>query len=196
MGGMGPHGFSGGSASYKKHEVKTVTLVAGGSKASARLWKDRASEVAQIFLKKKWAMVYCGMGGGLGGRIAKQILDGGGEVHAVVIKGREPEDLPDKAQVVTVSSYFERQQKLYDLGDGALVLAGGSGVLAEFAELIVLREAGMYRKALVLYDPDKWFKSALEFYQSAWQRRVLRTNPKWLFADASTVPSPRSIPPG
>ena len=168
----GEHRQGGGIPQYKHHEIETVTLIAGGEPASGRKWKKIADEVAATFLRKNWNLVYCGMGTGLAGNIATKVLKGGGKVTAVVVTNSLPPDLPDGAKTHKVSDFHNRRRKLFDLGDGALVLPGGSGTLSELTDLVAWKNAGLYKKPLVVYDPDRWFAPVANFYMEARRRRV------------------------
>ena len=134
---------------YIHHNVRAVTVIGGGSPPEARAWKPLARDVADTILRKGWTMVYCGMGGGVSGLIARRVLKGGGKVKAVTVKGKAPPDIPPGATRVQVPDFHERRRKLFDLGDGALVVPGGLGTLAELTTLVAWRAAGLYRHQVV-----------------------------------------------
>lgn len=171
--------------SYVSHTVKAVTVIGGGEPSTARAWKAVAADVAATIVRKKWTMVYCGMGSGVSGLIAHQVLAAGGRVEAIVVKGSLPPDMPPGVSEVRVKDFHERRRQLFDRGDGAIVVPGGAGTIAELTDLVAWRAAGLYPHRVVVYDPDRWFAPIQSFYAAAYKRRMSKIPPKELWATAT-----------
>lgn len=171
---------------YRQVQVKRVLLVGGSEPASAKLWKGMIQPLRLVFRGRGWGLVYCGMGQGLAGALARAILEDGGRVEAVVVRGAEPPDVPEEAQRIVVADFHERQRVLFDRGDAALVLPGGLGTLAELTQLMAWRAAGLYPKPLVVHDPGGWFGRVHELIRQGRKDRVIRLARKQLFGAART----------
>jgi uncharacterized protein (TIGR00730 family) len=138
--------------------VSAVALVGGSLDASRALLSEAdVAAVADLFVRRRWKLVWCGMGSGLAGLVAQAVLARGGAAEAIVVRGQEPADVPMGALRYEVTDFHERGKALFDRGDGALVLPGGVGTLAELSELLAWRVAGLYNHPVVVFDPNRWF---------------------------------------
>ena len=177
------------SPKFIKREVNTVAIIASGEAPSAKKWKKIAVEVADLFVRRKWTMLYCGMGGGLAGAIATHIIKNGGDVTGVLVEGQIPPDVPEGVGRIMVKDFHERKRALFDHPDGILILPGGIGTLAEFSEMVVWYGVGLLNKPLVLYDPDNWFDPIIQFYEKARRHKLCPIPVKKLFLQGKSINS-------
>lgn len=143
-----------------------VALIGGSEPKTAKLWADLVEPVAEMFVRRRWTLVYCGMGTGLSGAIATRVLSRSGKAKAVLMRGLEPPDVPAGVTKVLVADYHARQKKLLEGTTSILVLPGGLGTLAELSTAAVLGAAGLIEKP-VLLDPSGWFGEVAGWYDKA-----------------------------
>jgi predicted Rossmann-fold nucleotide-binding protein len=153
-----------------------LTLIAGGEPASAKRWSSLVPGVVDIYVQNRCTMIYCGMGTGLAGAIAKGVLTRQGVVKAVVIKGKKPPGLPSRARQVVVSSYYERMRRLLATPFGVLVLPGGIGTLAEFTSAAALSGIRLIRAPVVVLDPEGWFDPIAHYCEKALRLKMARSH--------------------
>jgi hypothetical protein len=164
-------------------------LIAGGEPVTARKWARLSKEVSGLFIENRWTMVYCGMGSGLAGAIAKGVLAAGCKVKAIVVEGYEPPDLPQGATRAVVKNFHQRRSRLFRDPLAFLVLPGGPGTLGEFSELASWNGAGILQKPIVLLDPDNWFEPVVYFYEKAKRSKVSQWPPRQMFRRVPDVAS-------
>jgi len=156
----------------RRRRNRGIGIIAGGERASEKKWSGLGQEVARFLVHKDWTMVYCGMGSGLAGKIARDVLAGKGRVKAIVVEDCEPPDLPPDAVRAVVKNFHQRRSRLFRDPLAFLVLPGGPGTLGEFTELAVWHAAGVLEKPVVLLDPDNWFEPVVHFYEKAKRSKV------------------------
>jgi uncharacterized protein (TIGR00730 family) len=176
-----------GAALYQSMDLDRICLIAGGEPASEKKWKTIVTELSSFFVKKKWTLVYCGMGSGLSGSIAKNIIEQGGAVESVVVNGKEPPDMPSGSKVIAVSDFHERTRQLFDSTDAFLILPGGVGTLAELTQIAAWNGVGLMNKHVVVFDPDDWFSPIYEFYNKAYRMKISPVSDKQMFIKVRTL---------
>lgn len=161
------------AARVSRNRSRGIGLIGGSEPASEKKWRDLLKPVAEVFVRNKWRLVYCGMGSGLAGAIARNVVAASGRVTGVLVAGAEPPDVPNIERVV-VKNFHRRSQKLMDAPLAFLVVPGGVGTLAELTELVAWKAAGLLKKPVVLLDPTGWFNPLVKMYQEAKASRVAR----------------------
>ncbi len=146
--------------------TRGVAVIGGSEPKTSELWSGLVEPVVDLFAASRWSLVYCGMGGGLSGRIATQAIRRGVSVKAILMRGQEPPDVPEYAKRVLVADYYARQKRLFQGTTATLVLPGGTGTIAELTTAAGLAAAGLIKKP-VLLDPDGWFDELGAWYGKA-----------------------------
>lgn len=168
--------------------IRSVMFVAGSLDASTGLLSEEViRQVSALFLAEHWRIVWCGMGSGLAGAVVRAVLGGGGQATAVVVKKNAPSDVPDGVERVEVANFHLRQRALFARGDAALVLPGGVGTLSELTELAAFRSVGLYKKPVVLLDPNGWFEPVRAFLKQASDGGITPCHPPSMFVSVSAA---------
>ena len=142
-------------------KLSAVALVGGSLPVTGVVWAALITKVADEFVKREVSVLWCGMGTGLAGAIAKAVLKGGGKATAVVVKGDKPPGLPAKATVMQVTDLHSRTGKLLEHSQGCLVVPGGVGTLMELTTFAAFRNAGLYTHPVVVLNADGWADGVL-----------------------------------
>jgi predicted Rossmann-fold nucleotide-binding protein len=178
----------------RRKRLRGIALIAGGEPVTARKWSALVDETPRIFIENLWTLVYCGMGSGLAGEIARSVLAAQGRVKAIVVQGCEPPDIPTGVEAVVVKNFHQRRSKLLRAPLGFLVLPGGPGTLAEFTELAAWHAAGLLgERPVVLLDPENWFEPVVYFYEKAKRAKVSRWPPRRMFHRVPDVKTAKRI---
>ncbi len=165
LGWLGGRTRSSGKASVV---VRHRILVVGGSLESSMslLPREMLSELASLFRTHAWTAVWCGMSEGLAGAFVEELLDTRGAAEAVVVPGLEPKNIHPHASRVEVPDLHDRTRRLFQ-ADGAVILPGGIGTLAELSQLVAMKQAGLWPSPIVVLDPGDWFGTVLQFLDGA-----------------------------
>lgn len=150
--------------SANKRRDRGITVIAGSEEPTEQKWAALVEPVVALFVKNSWALNYCGMNTGLGGAVARGVRQADRKVRAVVMKDKQPPKMLDGLEVVTVSNYYARQRKLFEMPQGILVLPGGMGTVAELTGLVALKAANLVRIPVVVLDPDDSFGDLWAWY--------------------------------
>ena len=159
---MGMGWMSGRSRSPRRparRAVSRIALIGGSLPLTSVLWKVAVEPVAAAFVENKWTLVWCGMGTGVAGAIAKRVLEQGGQAEALVIERDPPPQLPRTAKQTVVADLHERNRVLLSSTHGVLAVPGGIGTLMELVMFAACRQAGDYLNEVVIYDCGAWSKS-------------------------------------
>jgi predicted Rossmann-fold nucleotide-binding protein len=146
----------------KPKKLAMVALVGGSLPFTGVVWADLVTAVASEFVDRDIGVLWCGMGTGLAGAIATEVLARGGKATAVVVKGDKPPAMPKGAEVVKVADLYARTGKLLELSTGCLVVPGGAGTLMELTTFAAFRNVGLYAHPVVVLNADGWANGVLK----------------------------------
>ena len=89
-------------------------------------------------------------------------------------------------ELIETPDMHTRQQKMAELSDAGIVLAGGFGTLAEFSELVTWKQLGIHLKPIILLNTDGYYDELIAFLQKGMEENFLRQEHLNTFAVAST----------
>jgi surfactin synthase thioesterase subunit len=89
-----------------------VALVGGSLDATNTLFVPTV--VADVFVRRKWKLAWCGLGSGLAGETAKTVHAKGGKAEALVVAGKEPYGVPGGARRHKLADFHERGRVLFE----------------------------------------------------------------------------------
>ncbi len=79
-----------------------------------------------------------------------------------------------------------RQQKMAELSEAGIVLAGGLGTLAELSELITWKQLGLHLKPIVLLNTDGYYDELISFLEKGIRENFLSKEHMDTFRVATT----------
>lgn len=146
--------------------IKNVCVYSSSSNELTDKYYQDARELGVLMAKAGFNLIY---GGGAVGTMfenAKAVKEFGGKVIGVI-----PEKLhnigvgnPDCDELFITKCMRTRKQKLDDISDAAIALAGGFGTLEELSEMIVQKQLGYNSKAIVILNTDGFYDNLLKFF--------------------------------
>jgi predicted Rossmann-fold nucleotide-binding protein len=143
---------------------KSLMLIGGSLEATTSLLSEKeVNDLSQMLVTEKITSIWCGFAEGVAGKLVENVLAQGGKAKAILIQNDLPPNVPKKATQVMTEDVFSRTKVLFESSKTALVLPGGYGTLSELTDLIAQRSAGLYTGAIVVYDPNDYFKKYFEF---------------------------------
>lgn len=173
--------------------IKSLCVFCGSSNNTIAEYGELATSLAKEMVKNDIRLVYGGASVGLMGRIADEVMAGGGEVYGFI-----PEDMAKRSQfggegievvhtgitkLELVADMHERKRKMYEMSEAFCALPGGVGTLEEFAEVLTWKGLGYHGKPIVLLDDGKYWNHLLammdymveeEFLRPTWRAMVSR----------------------
>lgn len=134
--------------------IRSVAVFCGAHPGRSQRYCAAAAALGQGLALAGIRLVYGGGGIGLMGAVADATLAGGGEVVGVI-----PEFLLRREQahggahrMIVTDSMHSRKQRMFELSDAFVTLAGGLGTLDETFEILTWRQLGLHDKPILLCD--------------------------------------------
>lgn len=168
--------------------IKNICVYSSSSNFLDKKYYNDAKELGILMAKAGFNLVY---GGGTLGTMwvnAQAVKDFGGQVFGVI---------PEKLHALGIENYNcdelivtkcmrSRKQKMDELSDAIIALAGGFGTLEELSEMIVQKQLGYNNKAVVILNTDGFYNNLLKFFEDIIQQNFANSNSKDLYYVAQT----------
>lgn len=160
---------------------KKICVFCSSSDRVPRDYLEMAENLGQRFGPNGWHLVYGGGKLGLMGRIANGALRSGADVTGVM-----PNFLVDKevahtdlTELIITNKMQERQAKMAALSDIFIVLPGGLGTLAEFFEIITMRQLSLSNQPVIIFNYGRFwgplFKQFNDMHQNGFLYKPMET---------------------
>lgn len=124
-------------------------------------WATAARAFGAAVARRGWALVYGGGRIGLMGELAEGALAERGEVIGVIPRALMVRELghPGLSRLEVVDDMAVRKTRMIELSDAFVALPGGLGTLDELFEVLTLRQIGLHRKPVGLYDQAGYWRT-------------------------------------
>src|SRR5919109_5498581 len=164
-------------------DVKNKICVFTGSRNGSRSeYAEVAKRLGQLLVERGYGLVYGGGNVGLMNVIANTMLEFGGHVTGVIpdrLVGKEVAHL-GLSDLRVVSSMHERKALMAELADGFIAMPGGIGTMEEFFEVLSWAQLGLHDKPCGLLNVDRYYKSLIDFLDTAVEQDFLRSKDRAL----------------
>lgn len=145
---------------------KNICVYSSSSDELDKIYYDAAKELGVLLAQNGFNLVYGGGNLGMMGVLAQAVKDFGAKVYGV---------LPEKLHKIGVGDVGcdelhitkcmrSRKEKLDNISDAAVALAGGFGTLEELSEMIVQKQLGYSDKAIVILNTNGFYDDLLKFF--------------------------------
>lgn len=168
--------------------IKNVCVYSSSSNVLPQIYYDAAKELGILMGKAGFNLVY---GGGAVGTMyenAKAVKEFGGKIIGII-----PEKLhafgvgnPDCDELHVTKCMRTRKDKLDQVSDAAIALAGGFGTLEELSEMIVQKQLGYNGKAIVILNTNGFYDNLLKFFEDMVLQSFAIPDSRSLFFVANT----------
>lgn len=168
--------------------IKNVCVYSSSSNVLPEIYYKEARELGILMGKAGFNLIY---GGGAVGTMyenAKAVKEFGGKVIGII-----PEKLhafgvgnPDCDELHVTKCMRSRKDKLDQVSDAAIALAGGFGTLEELSEMIVQKQLGYNGKAIVILNTNGFYDNLLKFFNDMIEQNFAIPDSTKLFFVAKT----------
>lgn len=169
-------------------KVSSICLYCASSNQIPDRYFQAARELGRLMGERGMIVVNGAGNMGLMQASADACMQAGGKSIGIIPTFMIHEDWHHRGmtQLIETADMHQRQQKMAELSDAGIILAGGFGTLAEFSELVTWKQLGLYLKPIVLLNTDGYFDPLLEFLNRGMQENFLRAEHMATFSVAST----------
>ena len=149
--------------------MKSVAIFCGARNGRQEVHRRAAEQLVDTLLAHDITIVYGGGNIGLMGAVADRTLAGGGRIigvipHALV----EQEQAHDRlSELIHVDDMHTRKQKMSELADGFITLAGGAGSMDELFQEIAHRQVGYHGKPCAILNTAGYYDHLLAWLHMA-----------------------------
>lgn len=141
--------------------MDNIVVYCGSNLGATPEYAEAARELGGIMAGRGRRLVYGGGRIGLMGALADAVLQGGGEVIGVIPTFLREKEVAHQGltELIETADMPARKNKMIELGDAFIALAGGIGTFEELFEVLSLAQLKQHRKPIGLlntagfYDP-------------------------------------------
>lgn len=148
------------------NNIKNICVYTSSSNDLGKIYYEAAKELGILMAQNGFNLVYGGGNLGMMGVLAQAVKDFGAKVVGV---------LPEKLYKLGVGDVGcdelhitkcmrTRKEKLDNISDAVVALAGGFGTLEELSEMIVQKQLGYSDKAIVILNINGFYDDLLKFF--------------------------------
>lgn len=149
---------------------------------------DATAQLAKLFVKNNFKVVFGGGSSGLMGQLADSVLAAGGQ-----IKGIMPEFMNEVewghrgvSDFVYTQSMHERKAKFLEGTDALITLPGGPGTYEELLESITLKKLAQFTKPIVILNTRGYFDAFHKMMKQAVDEHFMTDDLKYLYTIVAT----------
>lgn len=170
------------------NSIKTICVYSSSANNLEQKFYEAAKELGILMGQNGFNLVY---GGGTLGTMwvnAQAVKNFGGKVFGVI-----PEKLHalgienyDCDELIVTKCMRSRKQKMDELSDAVIAIAGGFGTLEELSEMIVQKQLGYNNKAIVILNTGGFYDNLLKFFNEMMNKNFATSNSNELYFVAKT----------
>ena len=128
--------------------MKNICVFCGSSMGKREIYKTKAKELGEIFLKNKITLIYGGANVGLMKILADTMLKADGIVIGIMPKSLIEKEVAHNnlTKMHIVGSMQERKKLMAEISDAFIALPGGLGTFDELAEMLTYNQLRIHDK--------------------------------------------------
>ena len=168
--------------------IKNICVFASSSNYLEEAFYEDSRELGKLIGQNGFNIVYGGSTLGMMWACAEQVKNNGGKIYGVM-----PQRLVDMGCRTDNCDEFhlaigmrDRKQKMDEISDAVIALAGGFGTLEELAEMIVQKQLGYNKKPIVILNTNRFYDKLLEFFDVIVEEKFANKISKELYFVAKT----------
>lgn len=145
--------------------LKSVAIFCGSSFGTEPIYREQAEYVGQVLAEQGIQLIYGGGKVGLMGVVADACLAHGGQVIGVMTRHLVEKETAhyNLTELHIVENMHERKQKMSELADGFIALAGGIGTLEEIFEQWTWAQIGLHQKPCAFLNTHDFYQPLFQF---------------------------------
>ncbi len=146
--------------------------------------------LGESLAKRGHKLVFGGGGQGMMGAVARGFKKGGGEVLGIIPKFFEEKGYEaifyESDRLVYTQSMSERKMTMSHMCDAYITVPGGIGTFEEFFEVLTLKQLGVHKKAIVVFDMEGYYKEMNAMMEEAIKKEFVKDECEKLYVTLST----------
>ena len=160
-----------------------ICVYSSSSNAIANIYVNEAIDLARLIGKSNFCLVNGGSNVGLMDVITREAVINGAKTIGVI-----PEKLRDfnlasvhAHEIIVSDDMMQRKDKMRELSDAFIALAGGFGTLEEILEVITLKQLGYHNKAVVFINTNGFYDDLFRQFEKSYDEKFAKENYRKLY---------------
>lgn len=160
-----------------------ICVYSSSSNAVADVYVNEAIDLARLIGQSNFCLVNGGSNVGLMDVITREAGISGARTIGVI-----PEKLRDfnlasvhAHEMIVSGDMMQRKDKMRELSDAFIALAGGFGTLEEILEVITLKQLGYHNKAVVFINTNGFYDDLFRQFEKSYEEKFAKENYRKLF---------------
>ncbi len=148
-----------------------------------------SQELGHKIAQGGYGLVYGGTTVGCMGQVANAVIHNGGKAIGVIPELIESKGLghPELAQIIVTKDMRERKATMEKLSDIFLAIPGGFGTFEEIFEIIVGKQLGYHRKAVIFLNFDDFYTPMFKMFENVYSENFAKEESRGLYHIANSV---------
>lgn len=168
--------------------INKVCVFSSSSNYLPDVYYQAAYELGVLMAKEGFELIYGGGNVGTMYKNAQAVKEFGGKVIGVM-----PEKLYNLGlenshcdELHITKCMRSRKEKLDELGDAVIAIAGGYGTLEELSEMIVQKQLGYNSKAIVILNTNGFYDNLIKFFETMISEKFAHEDMRGIYYVANT----------
>jgi len=160
-----------------------ICVYSSSSNAIADIYVNEAIDLARLIGQSKFCLINGGSNVGLMDVITREAGKNGARTIGVI-----PEKLRDfnlasihAHEIIVSGDMMQRKEKMRELSDSFIALAGGFGTLEEILEVITLKQLGYHTKAIVFINTNGFYDDLFRQFEKLYEEKFAKETYRNLF---------------
>ena len=149
--------------------IKSLTIFCSSSNLLDQKYYNLADKIGKFLSDKKISIIYGGGKVGMMGKLSHSAINSGGKVIGIIPKFLSSIEIIDSniTKTIIVNNMSERKKKLFEMGNGFLILPGGSGTIEEATEIISWLILGLHNKPIIIFNFENYWDPMIQMYDNS-----------------------------
>ena len=151
---------------------------------------EAGERLGEDLAKRGHKLVFGAGAQGMMGAVARGFKKGDGKVLGIIPKFFEEKGYEgifyESDRLVYTQSMSERKMTMSNMCDAYIIVPGGIGTFEEFFEVLTLKQLGVHRKAIVVFDMFGYYKEMNQMMDVAIKKEFVKDECEKLYATFST----------
>ena len=168
--------------------IKNICVYSSSCPDLDEIYYKDAQLLGSMMGAEGFNVVYGGGALGCMYKNAKAVKDNGGKVFGVLPEKLHRLNVGDGKcdRLIVTKCMRSRKEKMDELSDAVIALAGGFGTLEELSEMIVQKQLGYTDKAIVILNTNNFYDDLIKFFDKILNQKFASSEMKDIYYIANT----------
>lgn len=169
--------------------IKNICVYCSSSSSLEEKFYKFSEAIGEKIAREGYNLVYGGSKVGTMGVLANAAIKNGAEVTGVIPKKIYEKGLlnPELADTIITANMRERKAAMEELADAFIAIPGGFGTFDEIFEIIVEKQLGYHKKAIVFIDLDGFYAPLFQMFENIYKFNFAKEDTRELYHIANSI---------